>query len=527
MAETSGAPWRPLAVCGFARLYLVYLLCFLSASIVEATAAWNLADQGAQEWLVALVSTTATLPIVFLILPFGALADTGRKHGLLRGAQWVSTLSALGLAILAFHSWLAPQWLLSAVALSGLAMAMRLPSLTATVPETLPAQSLPDGMTLLGVATSLTRFAGPALAAAAIAYLGAPSPYLLAAILAGAALGLLRGFPVPEPDRTLPAERIAGAIRLAVQFAAQSPEFRRLLLRGALFFFVGAAAQALAPLAASRSFGGGAIIFMSVIGAAGLGALSAGLALPYLRARLRRTDVARLSLAIMGAGAAFVAFAPAVHFALAGSFLHGAGWIAGLATFTSLAQQSLPDWVRARGMALTHAALIGGVAIGAAFWGQVASLAGLAATLGAAAFGCVLLAAYRPWLMLLAPAQRELSPKRYWSEPALAIPVLPEDGPALVQVEYRIKEGAADAFLATLKKSRQLRLRSGALSWSLFRDLEDRHRFTEQILYENWSDRLRQAHRTTEADAFVREKKLTMLIDGEAPRIAQWVAVKV
>lgn len=526
MPDTPGAVWHPLRGAGFARLYIVYVLCFLGSAIFEASAAWTLAANGAPEALVALTSTAATLPVVLMILPFGALADTGGRLGQLRVAQMLSVLVACAVVVMVWLGATTPVWLPGAVALGGLSVAMRLPALTSLVPETLDPAHLPDGMTLLGIATSVSRFLGPALATVAIWALGTPGPYLLTALFSLGALILLRDLPQSRPDTVLPAERMLGAIRVSVQFATQSPELRRVLIRGGFFFFFGAAAQALAPLAATRSLGGGANSFMAMIGAAGVGAILAGASLPRLRSRLRRTQVARLAALFMATGALCVSLAPSMPLALGGAILHGMGWLAGLATFTSLAQQSLPEWIRARGMALAHAALISGVAIGAAVWGQIASLIGLTPTLWLAVLGGLAMAAVRPWLTLLAPAQPEITPNRYWSEPALAIPVTHDSGPAVLLIEYTIRDGAEAAFLNILRQSRRLRLRTGALSWSLFRDLEDSHRFTEQVIYESWGDRQRQALRTTEADALLRERKMELLVEGHPPRVAHWVAVR-
>jgi predicted MFS family arabinose efflux permease len=44
-------------------------------------------------------------------------------------------------------------------------------------------------------------------------------------------------------------------------------------------------------------------------------------------------------------------------------------------------QLALPDWVRARGMSIYQMALMGGSALGAAVWGQVATMASFQASL--------------------------------------------------------------------------------------------------------------------------------------------------
>ena len=58
---------------------------------------------------------------------------------------------------------------------------------------------------------------------------------------------------------------------------------------------------------------------------------------------------------------------------------------------------ALPNWVRARGMSIYQMALMGGTAIGAGLWGQVAGLTSVPmAVVAAALAGVVLLYATRP-----------------------------------------------------------------------------------------------------------------------------------
>lgn len=518
----------PLKSKDFVRLYSVYFLCFVATSILEASASWDLAAQGAAPSIVALASTAATLPIVLMIVPFGALADMGLHINLVRQSQIATIIVACALTLLALFGLTTPAWVLLAIGFSGAAMAMRLPALTSLVPLSLEKEELPDGMALLGVATSLTRFVGPALAAVLILLIGSSASYAFVAVCAAVALTATNRMSPPASNQTaLPAERLLGALRVASGFVRQSPDFRTLLLRGGLFFFVGSAAQALAPLAATRSLDGTSVLYMGMIGATGIGALLGGWILPSLRKHLRRTSVARLGLVHMGLGGLLTAFAPNVPIALIGAVLHGLGWLWGLATFTSLAQQSLPNWVRARGMALTHAALIAGVAIGAFFWGQLSVFVSLQWVLSLAAL-CTFIMAFAPsWLTLVSPQERELQPRRYWSEPVLAIEVEPDEGPAVILVDYYIQEGATESFLQALQESRRLRLRNGAISWLLYRDVENPQHFVEQIMYESWSERLRQTHRTTEADLFIRDQKLSLLEGGAVPSVNHLVSVEV
>jgi hypothetical protein len=69
--------------------------------------------------------------------------------------------------------------------------------------------------------------------------------------------------------------------------------------------------------------------------------------------------------------------------------LAGVSWIAVLATLTVSAQVSLPDWVRARGLALFTTVFFGCMTLGSAVWGELAAVLGLPAAHFLAAAGAI------------------------------------------------------------------------------------------------------------------------------------------
>lgn len=510
MAGAAGAAvWRPLRQAAFRRLYLCYTLAFLCIAMIDVTVAWLIAAQGAPASLVAMVSTAATLPVVALIIPFGALADILSRRRIVFLAQAWAALVALVMGILAAATTMSPPVPLLLVSLFAVATAARMPALTALVPTRVAKEDLGLAMTLLGMASSATRLAGPLVASAIIALggsalvFGAVAALSILAYLAVRVGGPRRG---PAPDL---AEGFAPAMRTAFRFTLYSPAFRRLLLQGAAFFLLGAAAFALAPLLASQRFGSNPMIFMAITAAMGAGALAGGMAMPHFdRLALGPLRLAAITLA---AGGALVAVAPHFTVAFVGAILHGAGWIWALASVTSAAQRLLPDWIRARGMAITHMATVGGVALGAAFWGLASDVVGVAGAILSSTALMAVTASLPRRLDIAEAAAEETLPHRYWSELALAVPVVDESGPAVVIIDYEIDPNQLEPFLAAQRETRRRRLRSGALGWSLYRDLEDPARFTEHIVFQSLAYHQMHRERTTEADFLARSAKMAML----------------
>ncbi|MBO6639317.1 MAG: MFS transporter [Roseitalea sp.] len=524
MPSTRALPvWHPLTQRPFLRLYACYVLSFLSVAMLDITVAWVIADSGAAASLVALVSTAATLPIVILITPLGALADIVSRRAILFYAQVWSVIVTLTMAALTGAGLAAPHLLLVLLSLFAISTAARLPVITALAPSRVDAADVGNAMTLLGVANSLSRMIAPLMAIVIIALSGSAAVFVTAAVLSALAYLAVRVGAPPRPTRPEAAERFSSAMQTALSYTIQTPEFRRLLWIGLAFFFLSAAAFALGPLLGSVRYGQTSRVFMSVTAAMGVGALIGGVVSPYLRRFDRVLGPQRIAAILIVSGSAALVCAPVLPVFLGGAVLHGMGWVLGISNLTSAAQQLLPDWIRARGMAITHMATVCGVALGAAVWGAVADGVGIPVALSVAG-GLLLLIALAPGLLVLRSiAQEEVTLHRYWREPVLAEPVPARHGPTIMSVEYRVRADRVDDFLQMQRESRRRRLRTGAIGWSLWRDLQDPLKYTEQVVFDSLEHHQLHRERTTRADYVARSEKLATLSDPN-PKIVYTIS---
>jgi predicted MFS family arabinose efflux permease len=173
-----------------------------------------------------------------------------------------------------------------------------------------------------------------------------------------------------------------------------------------MFAFPVSALWALLPVAASQHWHLRAIGYGAVLGTVGVGAVLGALVMSRLRTAYSANALLVLAALIDAAGllaAAYLPLAPGVVLLL----LSGVAWIATLTTLTVAAQLSLPDWVRARGLAMFLVVLIGAQALGAFVWGLVASHFGLSASLTAPAVLLVAAAASQGVLPLLPVTDQE------------------------------------------------------------------------------------------------------------------------
>jgi predicted MFS family arabinose efflux permease len=182
---------------------------------------------------------------------------------------------------------------------------------------------------------------------------------------------------------------------MGLQHIMQSDHLKGVLLRIFLFFFHATAVIALLPLLAKGMPGGGAKTFTLLLASMGLGAIAAAIVLPRLRQRFNRDELVVRGTVLQALSMAAVAWTDQLWLAAPAMFVGGAAWITAANTLSVSIQLDLPDWIRARGMSIYQMSLMGGSALGAAVWGQVATWTSvpqslsLAAALGASAMWAV------------------------------------------------------------------------------------------------------------------------------------------
>ncbi|KAF1018653.1 MAG: hypothetical protein GAK30_03574 [Paracidovorax wautersii] len=188
-------------------------------------------------------------------------------------------------------------------------------------------------------------------------------------------------------------------------------------------------------------------------------------------------------------------------------------------SLTTIAQLSLPDWVRARGMSIYQMSLMGGTALGAALWGQVASAVGLHTGMTIAAISCVVCMLALQYFLPDRSVLEDLTPSRAFKTPVAK--ETPTHGQIQVNIEYLIDPLRAEEFRAVMQESRRSRLRQGALDWRLLHDINDPGRFVEQITDESWTEHLRRFDRVTAYDVTLRDKKLSFHIEPDPPAVTR------
>lgn len=516
------SPVAPLREPVFRMLWLTWLVANVCMWMNDVAAAWLMTSLTDKALWVALVQTAATLPVFLLGLPSGAMADTfDRRRYFLVTQLWVAVVGA-ALCAAVLMGMLSPLLLLLLTFANGIGLAMRWPVFAAIVPELVARPQLPAALALNGVSMNASRIVGPLLAGALIASAGIAWVFLLNAVLSlAAAIAISRWQRVSVPD-PLGRERLLPAMRVGYRYVMQSQPLKAVLLRISLFFFHSTASMALLALVAKGMKGGDAATFTFLLAAMGAGAIAAAGVLPRLRRRYVRDQLVLRGAALQAASMAVLASTEHIGVALPAMFLGGAAWITTANSLSVSMQLGLPNWVRARGMSIYQMALMGSSAVGAAVWGQVATMTSVQVSLFIAAVSSLITMYLAIQAMPDTGTTDDLTPQRLTQTPAPPLIISP--GQVVITIEYTVDpERAAEFRLLMKTEGRRQRLRHGALSWELLHDINHPHRFLEVIVDESWTEHLRRFDRNTASDILLRERKQSFHLGEEPPRVHRYV----
>jgi len=198
-------------------------------------------------------------------------------------------------------------------------------------------------------------------------------------------------------------------------------------------------------------------------------------------------------------------------------------WLCAANTLSVSAQMTLPDWVRARGMSMYQMAIMGGSALGAAIWGQLATMATLTSSLVVAALTGAIAMLVATRRLTDHGLEEDLTPSREFKVPVAQTP--PRAGHVVATIEYMIDPARAAAFVELMQDSRRSRLRQGALGWELLHDMGQPGRYLEQIVDESWTEHLRRFDRITAADVALRDRKLAFHVAEGPPLVTRYAVV--
>ena len=392
-AATSINPFRVVIRHRNFRIFLLGQTLSLIGTWMQTMAqGWLALELTNSPFLVGLVATATSIPILFFTMPAGVLVDRSDKLRLVRIAQGAYLLEATALwALVATHR-ITIGSLLGLALLSGLIASIEIPARQSMFIDLVGRDDLPDAIALNSSGFNLARVVGPAIAAVVIARLGIAWCFFLnaasfVAVLVGLFMIALPAYQ-PLPGRARPWVGVQQALR----YMRDTPRVRALMVMVTVYSILGVPVLALMPVVAREMFGLGAAGYGLLLSFLGIGGLAGALSLAAVGYRVSRTRlliVASIIWPVLLILFAFTRAAWAGYVLLLGI---GCTMILNGAIANGLLQQIVPDALRGRMMAAYGLVVVGlAQVVGAFASGALADALGVRVTIAA---GTALMLAY-------------------------------------------------------------------------------------------------------------------------------------
>lgn len=396
----------PLGNPGFSMLWGANTLSLTAFWMTEVACAWQMRIMtDADPLAVAAVYTALQLPIMFLVIPAGVIADLSDRR---RGMMWTHAWLAASMGVLLWLTWtgrITPLSLLVCMPLISIGLSMRMPAIAALIPEMVQTNQIPAAVSLNNVAQNGSRLVGPALAGAIIAGLGVAAVLALnTAIMALIVLlFLFMRYRPDQGDRGAKPQGFLAAIKEGALFAALTPWKRNVLIRLSTFFACAAAIPALMAVRFDNSE-----TYGIMYGCFGAGSLLGVLVIARLGYRRLNN---RLNGGLLVSAACIMLFGLVDRPLLAGPLLAciGASWLFCLNSIMVAAQMQLEPAIRGRGLSFIYTLGTASLAGGGLIWGAVARGTSPAVALLAAG-ATLLLALAATYRLNIAGSENALDP---------------------------------------------------------------------------------------------------------------------
>jgi len=368
---------------------------FWFGQLISLSGTWM--QSVAQGWLVysltkspfylGLVAAAGSLPILLFTLAGGIAADRFRKRNLLLLTQALSIMPALFLGILTDINIIAVWQVALLAAVLGTINAFDMPARQSFIFEMVGKENLTNAIALNSAAFHGARMVGPVIAGIAIAHLGLPACFYLNAVSFVAVIIALSKIRVEGEVR----ESSNGIMRdftEGIKYIKSKSEIYRIMLLIAVFGLIGMPFINLLPVFAVEVLGKGPEGFGFLVGATGIGALTAALFLSFrrdIKEKNRFMFFSTLCFSIL-----LFVFSLSTIFYLSIALLIFIGWsmLSFFATANSFIQLSVSDNMRGRAMSVYTFVFLGTAPIGNSIMGMAADAIGTTKIVSIAAVIC-------------------------------------------------------------------------------------------------------------------------------------------
>ncbi len=341
--------------------------------------------------LLGFVSFAGQIP-AFFIAPFaGVYIDRWNLHKILIMTQVLALIQSLLLAALTLKSVIALPQILVLCIFQGLINGVDMPARQSFMIHMVEdSADLSNAIALNSSIVNGARLLGPSIAGMLIAVWGEGVCFLIDSVSYLAVIYSLLAMSVCHRESKAEGNILRSLHEgIRYTFGANSP-IRSILFLLALISFMGLPYMVLMPIFADRLAGGGPHILGFLMGAAGSGALAAGLVLAARRHIRGLVHWMPVATALLGLGLIAFAFSRSLWFSLPLATLIGFGMMMEMASSNTVLQTVVDDNMRGRVMSFYTMAFVGMAPLGSLWAGFLAHKMGAAHTLVIGGGACLL-----------------------------------------------------------------------------------------------------------------------------------------
>lgn len=347
---------------------------------VLAIVVWGLRSR---ELDLGLVNFAAGIPVLFLALPAGVLADRVDKRKLLMWSQALLALQAAALwglsvtgRLSAEHAVIALWWIVGLGLMGGILSALTFPAWQSFLPDLVPREGLMNAIALNSAQFQSSRLLGPLVASGLLmAGVATGQVFLVNAlsfIFVIAALAAIRPHPEAHVGPTHHLEPTEGpwqSLTAGVRYARSHPTVGVLIISTALITVFAMPYMMLLPAIAEKSLGGGDLEYSWLLAANGFGAVLGSLGVASLPAHTDRERIIPLAIGALAVLLVGFALSRSLVLSLMLSVLAGAAFLTINSLSNTSIQASVPGALRGRVMALFVMSFMGIMPISSAIFG--------------------------------------------------------------------------------------------------------------------------------------------------------------
>ncbi|HXN05960.1 MAG TPA: MFS transporter [Nitrospiria bacterium] len=341
------------------RLYFVGQTISLIGTWVQSAAqAWLVYRMTSSPLLLGLSGFMGQIPVLFLGLFGGVVADQYDRHRTVLLTQTLSMVQALILAGLVLTGKIQVWEIFMFGLFLGTVNAFDQPARQSFFIEMVGKEDLPNAIALNSSAVNLARLIGPVVAGLLIGLVGEGICFLINALsFLALVVGLLliKVTPIPKLERK---ESVFSYLRAGVRYGTQTPLIRRALILLSIVSLMALPYPYLLPVFSRMVLKGDADIYGLVMGGVGLGALLGTLSMARQRAKSLEWVIFEASL---GTGIFFILFAFSNTILISFTLMVGMGYclLSHSVATNTLIQSVVPNTFRGRLMSFYGLVVLG------------------------------------------------------------------------------------------------------------------------------------------------------------------------